>query len=70
MHYNYDLQRARQQIGGSHFDLILIASLRARELARGAWAKVKSRHGPVVTAVMEIEAGEVGREYLEKLRGK
>jgi hypothetical protein len=68
MQYTYDLQRAKQNIGGSYFDLILIASQRARELARGGWAKVKSRHGPAVTAIKEIEAGEVGREYLEKLR--
>jgi hypothetical protein len=33
-------------------------------------AKVKSRHGPAVTAIKEIEAGEVGREYLEKLRSR
>jgi DNA-directed RNA polymerase subunit K/omega len=39
MHYSYDLQKAKQNIGGSYFDLILIASQRARELARGGWQK-------------------------------
>jgi DNA-directed RNA polymerase omega subunit len=68
MRYNYDLQRAKQKVGGSHFDLILIAAQRARELSRGGWTRTREKHGPVVTAIKEIEAGEVGREYLEKLR--
>ena len=51
---------------GNRYDLVLIASRRARELSRGDAALVLSRHGPVLTALKEIEAGKVGREYLLK----
>ena len=51
---------------GSKYDLILIAARRARELNRGWRAKIDSRNGPVVTALREIEAGHVGRDYLLK----
>ena len=51
---------------GSKYDLILIAARRARELNRGWRAKIDSRNGPVVSALREIEAGHVGRDYLLK----
>ncbi len=51
---------------GNRYDLVLIASRRARELSRGDAAKIKSRRGSLVTAINEIEAGVVGREYLTK----
>lgn len=55
---------------GNRFDLILIASMRARELKRGDMPKITSKNGPNITALREIEEGKVGREYLEKLRKK
>ena len=51
---------------GNRYDLILIASRRARELSRGAQPRLTSRRGPVVTALTEIEAGKVSRNYLYK----
>jgi DNA-directed RNA polymerase subunit omega len=51
---------------GSRYDLVLIASRRARELRRGWTPKVKSPYGPLVVALAEIEKGVVGREYLNK----
>lgn len=48
------------------YDLILIAARRARELNRGWRARIDSRNGPVITALREVEAGVVGREYLMK----
>lgn len=51
---------------GNRYDLVLIASRRARELSRGDAPRMPSRRGPVVTALSEIEAGLVGREYLRK----
>ena len=53
---------------GNRYDLVLIASARARELSRGGTALVASRRGPVVTALKEIEQGRVGREYLKKIQ--
>ena len=52
---------------GSKFDLVLIASARARELKRGHQPKLLSNNGPMVTALREIEAGLIGREYLKKV---
>jgi DNA-directed RNA polymerase subunit omega len=53
---------------GNRFDLVLIASIRSRELKRGYLPLVPSKNGPNVTALREIEAGKIGREYLEKLK--
>ncbi len=53
---------------GNRYDLVLIASIRARELRRNHAPKIVSKNGPLVTAIREIEQGKVGREYLEKIR--
>jgi DNA-directed RNA polymerase subunit omega len=52
---------------GNRYNLVLIASNRARELARGDLARVTSKNGPVLTALQEIEQGKVGNEYLTKV---
>ncbi len=59
-------EKAAQMVG-SKFDLVLIASARARELKRGHKPKLLCENGPMVTALREIEAGLVGREYLKKV---
>jgi DNA-directed RNA polymerase subunit omega len=59
-------QKAAEMVG-SKYDLVLIASVRARELMRGAAPKVICDNGPAVTALREIEAGLIGREYLRKV---
>jgi DNA-directed RNA polymerase subunit omega len=51
---------------GNRYDLVLIASQRVRELASGDRPRVESRHGPVLTALKEIEQGYVDRSYLLK----
>ena len=56
---------AAQKIG-SKYDLILIGARRARELNRGWHPAVACDNGPVVTALREIEAGLIGRDYLLK----
>jgi len=53
---------------GNRFDLVLIASQRTRELKRGAMPKVSSKNSAVVTALREIEAGHIGRDYLKRIR--
>lgn len=59
-------QKAAEMIGNK-FELILIASVRARELKRGHMPKVLCDNGPSVTALREIEAGLIGRDYLKKV---
>lgn len=52
---------------GNRYDLVLIAARRVRELHRGDAARVsETRHGNTLTALMEIEQGKVGRDYLYK----
>ena len=52
----------------NRFDLVLIASQRVRELKRGHRSTLNTKAGPTVTALMEIEKGLVGREYLKRIR--
>jgi DNA-directed RNA polymerase subunit omega len=51
---------------GSKYDLVLIGARRARELNRGWKPMVASDNDIVVTALREIEAGKIGRDYLLK----
>jgi DNA-directed RNA polymerase subunit omega len=53
---------------GNRYDLVLIATARARELKRGHQPLTDKRSGNVVTALREIEDGKIGREYLAKVR--
>ena len=58
-------QAAAEAIG-NRYDLVLVASQRMRELARGGARRVESRYGDGVTAMLEIEQGKVGIDYLLK----
>ena len=58
-------QVAVQQIG-NRYEMILIAARRARELNNGWQPLIKCDDNSVVTALREIEAGLVGRDYLLK----
>jgi DNA-directed RNA polymerase subunit omega len=63
----YSSEEASNMVG-SRFDLVLIASHRVRELKRGYRSTLNTKEGPTVTALMEIEAGLIGREYLKRIR--
>ena len=60
-------QLAAKTAGGL-YDLILIASVRARELKSGHAPKIVTKDGSTVTALREIEEGHIGRDYLNKLK--
>ena len=51
---------------GNRYDLVLVGARRMRELSRGDLPLVPSRHSPAVTALLEIEAGKVTKDYLYK----
>jgi len=54
---------------GNRFELILVASIRARELSRKSHtAKVVTGSNPIVATLQEIEEGHIGREYLKKIK--
>jgi len=65
----YSSQEAVDMIG-NRFEMVLIAAARVRELKRGHKSKLDqpTKAGPTVTALMEIEKGLVGREYLKQVR--
>jgi DNA-directed RNA polymerase subunit omega len=62
-------QKAAEAIG-NRYDLVLIASQRARELKRGAMPKLstKTKNAPIVTALREIEEGLIGIDYLKRVK--
>ena len=49
---------------GNRYDLILVGARRMRELGRGDRPKVNVKHGQAVTALLEIEAGLIKKDYL------
>lgn len=56
---------------GNRYDLILVASQRARELSRGDLPLVeKPSKSHITTAMMEIESGYVDRTYLYKIQDR
>ncbi|MCX8747176.1 MULTISPECIES: DNA-directed RNA polymerase subunit omega [Snodgrassella] len=51
----------------NHFDLTMIAALRARQLANGATSLVEEDHDkPTVIALREIASGQIGAELLNQ----
>ena len=60
-------QRAAEAVG-SRYDMVLIACARARELRRNHAARIISTDGSLVTALLEIEQGQVGNDYLQKVQ--
>jgi DNA-directed RNA polymerase subunit omega len=52
----------------NRFELTLVVTYRARQLAQGSQPMVESRDKPIVTALREIAAGKVGREILNRGR--
>lgn len=52
---------------GNRYDLVVVASQRARELRRGHAPKIISKYGAMITAILEIEEGLVGNDYLYRI---
>lgn len=53
---------------GNRFDLVLVASQRARELKNGSLPKVTARGSFISTALKEIEEGKyTKKDYLNKI---
>lgn len=49
---------------GNRYEMILTASIRAREIKRGSKPLVPTTSSPIVTALLEIEAGLLTSDYL------
>lgn len=54
---------------GNKFNLVLIAAVRARELAKAHKnAERTEQLNAPVTALLEVQEGKIGKEYLKKVR--
>jgi len=64
-----DTEKCVEQVGGNRFNLVLIAAARSRELARRHKdsESTKQLNAPV-TALLDIQSGKVGKEYLKKVQ--
>ena len=51
----------------NRFNLTLVATYRARELAQGHEPRIESRNKPTVTALREIASGVTGLDMLRKV---
>jgi DNA-directed RNA polymerase omega subunit len=60
----YTSENAAHKIGNI-YDMILIASLRARELRK---KKYNLNQRETLVAIREVEEGLVGREYLKRVK--
>jgi DNA-directed RNA polymerase omega subunit len=58
--------KAVTMMNNNRYNLVLAGARRARELTRGDMPKIAldSKHSPIVTALLEIEAGKIGEDYV------
>ena len=63
-----DTEQCAENAGGNRFDLVLIASARAREISRRhKHDELTTQVNAPVSALLDIQNGLVGREYLKKV---
>ena len=64
-----DAEKCVKNAGGNKFNLILIAAARARELSRQHKASESTvQVNAPVTALLEVQSGEIGQEYLKRIK--
>jgi len=64
-----DTEKCVRNVGLGRFDLVLIATARAREISRQRKASESIEHiNPGVSALLEIQEGKIGIEYLRKVK--
>jgi DNA-directed RNA polymerase subunit K/omega len=63
-----DTEQCVVQVGGNRFELVLIAAIRSRELARQHKRSENKEHiYPNVLALLEIQNKKIDREYLKRI---
>lgn len=63
-----DTEKCVSQAGGNRFDLVLIASVRAKELSRRhRQAELTTLLHAPVSALLDIQEGKIGPQYLKKV---
>ena len=64
-----DTDRCVELVGGNRFEMMLIATVRAREISQRNKDSDKHEHmHSAITALLEIQEGKIGREYLKRVR--
>jgi DNA-directed RNA polymerase omega subunit len=64
-----DIEKCVKMVDDNRFNLVLIASIRARELSRQhKHDEKKSQLNAPVQALLDIQEGRVGVSYLKKIR--
>jgi hypothetical protein len=73
----YNIDNCDAAFDGNRFNLILAASVRGHEIAKSrviasrnagsTTAQPKYANLPVVQALLDVEAGKYGKEYLDKV---
>jgi len=64
-----DIEQCVANAGGNRFDLVLIAAIRSREIARQHKHSESKEHVyPSVSALLEIQEGKIDREYLKRIK--
>lgn len=63
-----DTEQCVQQVGGNRFNLVLIASVRSRELVRKhKAAQLGTQINAPVGALLDIQNGLIDQDYLRKV---
>jgi DNA-directed RNA polymerase subunit K/omega len=63
-----DTDKCVELAGDNRYNLVLMASVRSREISRRNKESMQFEHlHPNVTAILEIQNGKIGTEYLKKV---
>lgn len=61
-------EKCVENVGGNRFNLVLVASVRSREISRrNRYDENNAGINAPVTALLEIQEGKVGIDYLKKV---
>jgi len=64
-----DTEQCIENVGGNRFDLVIAAAARSREISRRhKQAELTTQINAPVAALLDIQEGRVGKEYLKKVQ--
>jgi hypothetical protein len=64
-----DTEKCIENVGGNRFDLVIAAAARSREISRRhRLAELTTQINAPVAALLDIQEGRVGKEYLKKVQ--
>ena len=62
-----DTEKCVAQAGNSRYDMIIMATARAREIKQRNQSSMRQEHvGAVISALLEVQEGKIGEEYFIK----